>query len=291
MPSTKYTVTGTNETKTIKSGGKFTLKDGQIAEIVGLPAGSAYTITEESLPTGYAQTSITRDGKGTVTAGTAQEVTVTNTYNPAPITVDPEDPNSNYPFKGEKILTGRDWKERDKFEFSLVAIDGAPLREGVPGTYIPAKAEYTEGGITDDGAHVPFNFGSITFTKPGKYVYNITEYIPTNYQDKIAGVSYDGSFYRVTVTITDDGSGQLQMGTPVIEHILGNGTTENAEIATFTNTFKDDTETLVIEATKVYKDAEREPMALTYGQFQFELKPATENEDKKRWITTPTSPA
>ena len=44
----KYTVTGTNETKTIKSGENFKLKNDQTAEIVGLPAGSTYTITEES---------------------------------------------------------------------------------------------------------------------------------------------------------------------------------------------------------------------------------------------------
>ena len=267
----KYTVTGNADTKTIKSGGKFTLKDDETAEIVGLPAGSTYTITEprENLPTGY--TSNITNGEGPVTAGTAKEVTVTNTYNPAPITVDPD--TKNYPFKGEKILTGRDWQDGDKFEFKLVAIDGAPLREGVPGTYIPKDVEYTEGGITE-GTPVEFDFGSITFTKPGEYVYNITEYIPTDYQDKIAGVSYDGSFYRVTVTITDDGSGQLQMGTPVIEHILGNGTTENAKIATFTNTFKDDTETLVIEATKVYEDADHKAMTLAPGQFHFKLQAA-----------------
>lgn len=271
----KYTVTDKAGVKqnedTIQNGGTFTLKDGQTAEIVGLPAGSAYTITEESLPTGYKTPSITDNGKGTVAAGTAKEVTVTNTYNPDPITVGPD--TKNYPFKGEKILMGRNWQDSDKFGFSLVAIDGAPLREGVPGTYIPKDVEYTEGGITE-GTPVEFDFGSITFTKPGEYVYNITEYIPTDYQDKIAGVSYDGSFYRVTVTITDDGSGQLQMGTPVIEHILGNGTTENAKIATFTNTFKDDTETLNIEATKVYEDADHKAMTLAPGQFHFKLQAA-----------------
>ena len=76
----KYTVTGNADTKTIKSGGKFTLKDDETAEIVGLPAGSTYTITEprENLPTGY--TSNITNGEGPVTAGTAKEVTVKNTY-------------------------------------------------------------------------------------------------------------------------------------------------------------------------------------------------------------------
>ena len=91
----KYTVTGTNETKTIKSGENFKLKNDQTAEIVGLPAGSTYTIMEENLANYYTR-NITNDGSGTVAAGTAQEVTVTNTYTPAPIIVSPDD--ANYPF-------------------------------------------------------------------------------------------------------------------------------------------------------------------------------------------------
>ena len=70
----KYTVTGTEETKTIKNGGTFTLKNDETAEIKGLPVGSTYTITEQDLPAGYRQTSITGGGTGAVTAGTAQEV-------------------------------------------------------------------------------------------------------------------------------------------------------------------------------------------------------------------------
>lgn len=132
----KYTVTNADGTKvsdsTITSGGTFNLKDGETAEIVGLPAGSTYTITEENLSTYYTK-NITNGGKGEVKAGTAQEVTVTNTYNPAPITVKPDD--GDYPFKGVKILTGRDWKDGDKFGFKLEAVGGAPLRDDVTGTY------------------------------------------------------------------------------------------------------------------------------------------------------------
>lgn len=153
-----------------------------------------------------------------------------------------------------------------------MAVDGAPLRDDAPDTYIPTDVRYTEGGIAE-GEQVHFDFGSVTFTKPGIYVYNITENIPT--EGKIPGVSYDSSFYRVTVTITDDGSGKLKMETPVIVHVFGDDTTdENPQIATFTNTFKDDTETLNIEAKKDYKDNQGETMALAYGQFNFKLEPA-----------------
>lgn len=240
-----YTVTNADDTKasesTIKSGGEFKLKDGQTAEIVGLPAGSTYTITEETPPTGYTS-NITHDGTGEVKAGTAQEVTVTNTYTPAPITVNPDD--ANYPFKGEKILTGRNWNRNDHFDFKLEAVDGVPLRDDVTDTYIQTNVAYTE-GLTGDGAQVPFDFGSITFTKPGTYEYNITENIPT--EGKIPGVSYDSSSYSVTVTITDDGSGQLEM----TDHtITKNGGTEKAETATFVNTYHADDVTVTLNATK-----------------------------------------
>lgn len=258
----KYTVTGTEETKTIKNGGTFTLKDGQTAEIVGLPVGSNYTITEQDLPAGYNQTSITDNGTGKVTAGTAQEVTVTNTYEPEEITVDPD--TDNYPFRAEKILQGRDWRGSDTFTFQLQAVAGAPLPKEATESNGIRYTEYTVTGKTGtDGTAVDFNFGSVTFTKPGTYEYDITEIIPT---DKIPGVSYDSSFYRVTVTIEDDGSGQLKMQNSDIEQINGANTNAKPTTATFTNIFENATETLVIEAKKLYKD-ENGTMDLTYGQF------------------------
>ena len=130
-----YTVTNADSTQastgTIQNNDTFTLKDGQTAEIVGLPVGSTYTITEESLPTGYTQTSITGDGTGTVTAK-ASTVTVTNTYAPEEITVDPNNDDTNYPFRAEKILQGRDWRDSDTFTFQLQAVTpGAPLPAGL----------------------------------------------------------------------------------------------------------------------------------------------------------------
>lgn len=279
-----YTVTGTEGTKPIKSGDKFTLKDGQTAEIVGLPAGSTYTITEENLPN-YYTSNITNDGTGEVKAGTAEEVTVTNTYKPDPITVDPTDPNSNYPFKGEKILTGRNWKESDHFEFKLQAVtDGAPLPDTAAGK---RYAECVVTGKTgDDGTAADFNFGKVTFTKPGEYVYDITEVIPTDNEDKIAGVSYDGSSYHVTVTITDDGSGQLTM--------TGHTITKDgahADSVKFTNTYSTSGVKVTLNATKKL-NVQVGTRALNKDDFSFNLsengkviKTATNEADGKVTFT------
>lgn len=270
----KYTVTGTEETKTIKNGGTFTLKDGQTAEIVGLPVGSNYTITEQDLPAGYNQTSITDNGTGKVTAGTAQEVTVTNTYEPEEITVDPD--TDNYPFRAEKILQGRDWRGSDTFTFQLQAVAGAPLPKEATESNGIRYTEYTVTGKTGtDGTAVDFNFGSVTFTKPGTYEYDITEIIPTN---KIPGVSYDSSFYRVTVTIVDNGTGKLTMNPPAIQQIFSDDTATDATIAKFTNIFADKEEELDIQATKIYEDEDGNRMKLTEGQFNFKLEAATVDE-------------
>ena len=125
------------------------------------------------------------------------------------------------------------------------------------------------------GTSVPITFGSVTFTKPGTYEYDITEIIPT---DKIPGVSYDSSFYHVTVTIVDDGTGKLMMNQPAIEHIFGSDITTDAQIATFTNTFADKEEELDIQATKIYEDEDGNRMKLTEGQFNFKLEAATVDE-------------
>lgn len=272
-----YTVTNADSTQastgTIQNNGTFTLKDGQTAEIVGLPVGSTYTITEpeEKLPKGYTQKSID-NGTGTVTAK-ASTVTVTNTYAPEEITVDPNNDDTNYPFRAEKILQGRDWRGSDTFTFQLQAVAGAPLPKEATESNGIRYTEYTVTGKTGtDGTAVDFNFGSVTFTKPGTYEYDITEIIPT---DKIPGVSYDRSFYHVTVTIVDDGTGKLMMNQPAIEHIFGSDITTDAQIATFTNTFENEEEKLAIQATKLYRDSEDKPMQLTDGQFHFKLEAAT----------------
>ena len=171
---------------------------------------------------------------------------VTNTYNPAPITVSPED--ENYPFEGVKILTGRTWRSDDKFGFKLEAVtNGAPLPEQQSESNGKRYAECVvkDKTGTTEGTPVEFNFGKVTFTKPGEYVYDITEVIPTDNEDKIAGVSYDGSSYHVTVTITDDGSGQLTM--------TGHTITKDgapADSVKFTNTYSTSDVTVTLNATK-----------------------------------------
>ncbi len=274
--SYSYTVDGT-AAGSITSGETITLKQGQTAEIEGLPAGAKYTVSEINVPAGYTA-AVTDSGNGVITAGrvnnTAPVVTVTNTYAPAAY------PMENA-FPGSKTLNGRNWKDGDSYRFLLEAINptDAPLPATVEtdaaGTRY-SQIDVTAADGTPAGTPINFNFGTVTFTKPGKYVYNIREYTPST-EDRIPGVSYDETVYRATVGITDNGQGQLALGSYALEEIVQeNGTTNtpNDNVAAFTNTFNANDEVINFKALKRYVDHSG-ATRLADGQFHFTLERAT----------------
>ena len=251
-----YTIDGvTSDSYTFKSGGVITLKDGQTAEIEGLPAGCKYTVSEPTPPAGY--TSSIDVPTGVIAAGKVQDtapvVTVTNTYKPSDAVL-----KGSTNLAGEKILNGRNWLQSDEFTFQLEAVDA----KNTPMPEVPLIKLQSEG--TAAGTPVPFNFGDITYTKPGTYIYDINEIIPSN---GIIGISYDSTIYRVTVTVTDDHKGHLTAAASM-QNLSDKST---AELATFTNTFAAKDETLVLEAIKRFVDKDGNALTQTSGQFSFKL--------------------
>ena len=274
-----YTVDGTAAGK-ITSGGTITLNNGQTAEIEGLPAGAKYAVSEVNVPAWY-KAAISDSGNGVITAGrvndTAPVVTVTNTYAPAAYSME----NA---FPGSKTLNGRNWKDGDSYRFLLEAINptDAPLPATVEtdaaGTRY-SQIDVTAADGTPAGTPINFNFGTVTFTKPGKYVYNIREYTPST-EDRIPGVSYDETVYRATVVITDNGQGQLALGSYTLEEIVQeNGTTNapNGNVAAFTNTFNANDEVINFKALKRYVDHSG-ATRLADGQFHFTLERAATDD-------------
>ena len=277
--SYRYSIDGT-AAGSITSGGTITLKNGQTAEIEGLPAGAKYAVSEVKIPVGYTA-AISDSGSGVITAGrvndTAPVVTVTNTYAPAAYTMEQA-------FPGSKTLTGRSWLASDSFRFLLEAINPAdaplpaPVQTDATGTHY-SEATVTAAQGTTAGTPVDFNFGTVTFTKPGTYVYNIREYTPST-DDRIPGVSYDETVYRATVGITDDGKGHLTLGSYTLEEIVQeNGTTNapNGNVAAFTNTFNANDEVINFKALKRYVDTSG-ATRLADGQFHFTLERAATDD-------------
>ena len=115
---------------------------------------------------------------------------------------------------GTKLLTGKEMEENE-FEFTIGAVtSGAPLPNSIT--------------IKND-ANGSFNFGTITFTTAGTFVYNITEV-----EGSDSHYTYDKSVYTVTVTVTDNSEGKLSAS-----YVLTKNGTASGEIV-FSNAYTPD---------------------------------------------------
>lgn len=208
----------------------FTLKDGGEKTIAGLPVGARYTVTEDAAE-GYTTAVNGADGskaEGTVTEAGATAA-FTNTYGTA---TEGRDVSTAGLFT--KTLKGRDWAESDSFQFALTGEDGAPMPEG---SADGSKTVSVNAAGTKAGEKVAFDFGHIRYTlddirdagfaevggkrvRAKTFTYTVSEAKPDD-GSAIAGVSYDGRVATMTVTVTDDGSGNLTASTPAIAQVSG----------------------------------------------------------------------
>ena len=214
------------------AGGKatFTLKDGEEKTIAGLPVGARYTVTEDAAE-GYTTTVNGADGPKAEGAVTEDGATVafTNTYGTA---TEGRDVSTAGLFT--KTLEGRDWAEGDSFQFALTGEDGAPMPEG---SADGSKTVSVTAAGTKAGDRVAFDFGPIRYTlndikdagfaevggkrvRAKTFTYTVREVRPDD-GSAIAGVDYDGHVATMTVTVTDDGSGNLTATTPAIAQASG----------------------------------------------------------------------
>lgn len=208
---------------------KHDLKAGETLYVYGLAGGWNYTVTESDRD-GFTQagTGLT----GTITAGGTANAKVVNTYS-ASGTLKGEDS-----LKGEKVLTGRDWNSTDKFTFLLEAPEGSvgvPMPEGANNG--KATVEVTQDGALAD-TPVSFNFGDITYTKPGVYTYEIRESKELSVLNP--GVSASEALYEVTVTVTDEGhTGNLTVNSEMKKLLSDDGNTVEspATVASFVNEY------------------------------------------------------
>lgn len=209
----------------------FTLKDGEEKTIAGLPVGARYTVTEDAAE-GYTTTVNGADGSKAEGAVTEDGATVafTNTYGTA---TEGRDVSTAGLFT--KALEGRDWAEGDSFQFALTGEGSAPMPEGsVDGS---KTVSVTAAAGTKAGDKVAFDFGSIRYTlndikdaefaevggkrvRAKTFTYTVREVRPDD-GSAVAGVDYDGHVATMTVTVADDGSGNLTATTPAIAQVSG----------------------------------------------------------------------
>ncbi len=257
----------------------FTLKDGGEKTIAGLPVGAHYTVTEDAAE-GYTTTVNGADGSKAEGAVTEDGATVafTNTYGTA---VEGRDVSTAGLFT--KALKGRDWAEGDSFQFALTGEGGAPMPEGsADGS---KTVSVTAAAGTKTGDRVAFDFGAIRYTlddikdagfaelggkrvRAKTFTYTVREVRPDD-GSAIAGVSYDGHTATMTVTVTDDGSGNLTATTPAIAQASGGD---------FVNTYTTELDYSVRAGVRLSKTLSGH--AMEAGQFAFTVAADAETAAK-----------
>lgn len=191
-----FTLQFNNEGKATHS-----LKAGETLYVYGLGDGWNYKVSEAGRDGFTPKWEGYEEGKtpeSAIAAGQTKNEKVVNTYSASGKL------EGAKALRGEKVLTGRSWNSTDKFTFLLEAPEGSvgvPMPEGAIGGR--ATVEVTQPDGTPAGTPVPFNFGDITYTKPGVYTYEIRESEALSVLNP--GVSASEALYEVTVTVADEG--------------------------------------------------------------------------------------
>lgn len=257
------------------------LKDGETLIIRGLSAGWEYLVSEQPT-TGFdqiapAENNDPQAATGTIAAGTQATAEFTNAYRPSG-TLDNDDA-----LAVKKVLTGRSWTDNDAFRFILTpTTDNAPMplgENGEPnGVLTLTKQDLADGG------YAAGTFGNITYTKPGTYVYEISE---DQSVGAGAGMSLSQARYRVDVTVTEKlaghGDNAVHQGILNVQSVMvqindDDGASvqsgDRVDAATFTNKFAAREAKWIPAVMKEYTDnSGTNPLA--HGMFNFRIEPVT----------------
>lgn len=266
----------------LKNGDTHAIKADETIRVYGLGEGDEYKVQEltgaDEMPAGYKLTgrkqgdkNLTEEGdsiSGTIapqnsdgTVAKDNKLVFTNSYSvKSSVTLTG--------IKAKKKFTGREWTSADSFELCLRAADGTPMPDGA--TAVPvAGMKQVENTVT---SAEEFSFGEIKYEKPGKYTYYIAETTPAKSDPSwLGGVSYSSAEYKVTVTVKDDGKGNLTEPVVKMEQIYkddGTATSQviDDQIAVITNTYRPKETSVALKAKKHFTGGE-----LAGGDFTFQL--------------------
>lgn len=174
-------------------------------------------------------------------------------------------------FKVEKKVsgTGASW-DTETYQFELKAItNGAPMPENSTITI----AKNSDGSLTNTG-----NFGSITYTKAGDYVYDVQEVIPSQ-SEREPGMTYSAAIYRITVKVKE-AEGRLSVASTTYTKLKEDSGAETsttgvtASDLSFTNTYTAGQDTWTPRIKKSYTDTSNGYSMLDMvnaGNFKFTL--------------------
>lgn len=266
----------------LENGREQTITADQTIRVYGLAEGDQYAVQEltgaDKMPAGYKLTgrkqgdkNLTEEGdsiSGRIapqnsdgTVAKDNKLVFTNSYSvKSSVTLTG--------IKAKKKFTGREWTSADSFELCLRAADGTPMPDGATAAPV-AGMKQVEKTVT---SAEEFSFGEIKYEKPGKYTYYIAETTPAKSDPSwLGGVSYSSAEYKVTVTVKDDGKGNLTEPVVKMEQIYkddGTATSQviDDQIAVITNTYRPKETSVTLKATKRFTGGE-----LAGSDFTFRL--------------------
>ena len=266
----------------LENGREQTITADQTIRVYGLAEGDQYAVQEltgaDKMPAGYKLTgrkqgdkNLTEEGdsiSGRIapqnsdgTVAKDNKLVFTNSYSvKSSVTLTG--------IKAKKKFTGREWTSADSFELCLRAADGTPMPDGATAAPV-AGMKQVEKTVT---SAEEFRFGEIKYEKPGKYTYYIAETTPAKSDPSwLGGVSYSSAEYKVTVTVKDDGKGNLTEPVVKMEQIYkddGTATSQviDDQIAVITNTYRPKETSVTLKATKRFTGGE-----LAGSDFTFQL--------------------
>lgn len=266
----------------LTNGREQTITADQTIRVYGLAEGDQYAVKEltgaDKMPAGYKLTgrkqgdkNLTEEGdsiSGRIapqnsdgTVAKDNKLVFTNSYSvKSSVTLTG--------IKAKKKFTGREWTSADSFELCLRAADGTPMPDGATAAPV-AGMKQVEKTVT---SAEEFSFGEIKYEKPGKYTYYIAETTPAKSDPSwLGGVSYSSAEYKVTVTVKDDGKGNLTEPVVKMEQIYKDDGTATSQViddqtAVITNTYRPKETSVTLKATKRFTGGE-----LAGSDFTFQL--------------------
>lgn len=148
-----------------------------------------------------------------------------------------------------KVLEGRAWTDADKFAFEIGLASGDRDAQSVPKTSVTLTKSDADGQ-----GHAAIDFGTITYTKAGTYVYEVFEK-----DGGASGIAYSTNRATITVVVAADKTGALSAVVSKVEN------------PTFTNTYTSELSYSAAGGLVITKTLNGHSMA--EGQFTFTVAP------------------
>ena len=148
-----------------------------------------------------------------------------------------------------KVLEGRAWTDADQFTFEIGLASGDRDAQSMPKTSVTLTKSDADGQ-----GHAAIDFGTITYTKAGTYVYEVFEK-----DGGASGIDYSTNRAKITVVVTVDKAGVLSASVTKVEN------------PTFTNTYTSELSYSAAGGLVITKTLNGHSMAK--GQFAFTVRP------------------